>query len=146
LYIGVVPIHDRKIPRLAFADGYGKITACRYSLLLKENEAMAIVTQNILFIGGKGGVGKSTTAAAIAWRHAQKGCRTLVVSTDPAHNLGDIFNKTIGGSITEVADNLHALEIDPEKETVQYIERVKETIHGIVHSEMMEEVHRQLDT
>lgn len=107
---------------------------------------MEVLDKNIIFVGGKGGVGKSTSAAAIAWKLAQQGYRTLLVSTDPAHNVGDIFNQKIGGKTVEISKNLHALEIDPEIETEKYIKGVKENIKGIVHSGMMEEVHRQLDT
>ncbi|MFD2043907.1 ArsA family ATPase [Ornithinibacillus salinisoli] len=99
-----------------------------------------------IFVGGKGGVGKSTSAAAIAWRAAKSGENTLLISTDPAHNLGDIFGQRIGGMTKKVAENLSALEIDPEVETSNYIKSVKENIKGVVHSHMMEEVHRQLDT
>ncbi|WP_017549433.1 ArsA family ATPase [Salinicoccus carnicancri] len=107
---------------------------------------MSIYDKKILFIGGKGGVGKSTSAAAIAWRLAKSGKKTLLISTDPAHNLGDIFSQQIGGETTEIADNLHALEIDPENETKKYIDSVKENIRGTVQSSMIEEVNRQLDT
>ncbi|KIL43505.1 arsenic transporter ATPase [Jeotgalibacillus alimentarius] len=107
---------------------------------------MKILKNNILFVGGKGGVGKSTSAAAIAWKAAAQGYRTLLVSTDPAHNVGDIFNRKIGGKNTEIAPNLFALEIDPEIETANYIKGVKANIKGVVHAGMMEEVHRQLDT
>ena len=107
---------------------------------------MDVLSKRIIFVGGKGGVGKSTSAAAIAWKTAQDGYKTLLVSTDPAHNIGDIFNQSIGGKIKEITRNLFALEIDPEIETANYIKGVKENIKGIVHSGMIEEVHRQLDT
>jgi arsenite/tail-anchored protein-transporting ATPase len=107
---------------------------------------MDVLTKNIIFVGGKGGVGKSTTAAAIALQSAEQGFKTLLISTDPAHNVGDIFSTKIGGKTKEIADNLYALEIDPEIETDNYIKSVKENIRGVVHSGMMEEVHRQLDT
>lgn len=107
---------------------------------------MLKLQNKIVFVGGKGGVGKSTSAAAIAWNSAKKQCKTLLVSTDPAHNLGDIFNQKIGGRITTITDTLDALEIDPEIETNNYIKEVKENIKGIVHSGMVEEVNRQLDT
>ncbi|WP_067730119.1 ArsA family ATPase [Oceanobacillus damuensis] len=107
---------------------------------------MQDLDKKILFIGGKGGVGKSTSAAAIAWKSAKEGNRTLIISTDPAHNIGDIFENEIGGEIKKVADKLFALEIDPDMETEKYIKSVKENIKGIVQSSMMEEVHRQLDT
>ncbi|ALX47300.1 ArsA family ATPase [Lentibacillus amyloliquefaciens] len=107
---------------------------------------MEVLNKKIIFVGGKGGVGKSTTAAAIAWKSAGKGHRTLLISTDPAHNLGDIFDQSIGGSTTNVSENLFALEIDPAIETDAYIKGVKANIQNVVQSSMMEEVHRQLDT
>ncbi|MGO1060299.1 ArsA family ATPase [Planococcus sp. FY231025] len=107
---------------------------------------MDVLSKSIIFVGGKGGVGKSTSAAAIAWKSAKEGNKTLLVSTDPAHNVGDIFNREIGGKTIEIADNLFALEIDPEVETENYIKGVKANIKGSVHTSMMEEVNRQLDT
>lgn len=107
---------------------------------------MEVLEKKIIFVGGKGGVGKSTSAAAIAWKSAEEGHNTLLISTDPAHNLGDIFNQSIGGKTTKVSGNLSALEIDPEIETNNYIKGVKENLKGVVHSGMMEEVYRQLDT
>lgn len=107
---------------------------------------MKIPNKKIIFVGGKGGVGKSTSSAAIALRAAQSGYKTLLISTDPAHNIGHIFEKKVGGNTTKIANNLYAIEIDPEKETAQYIKSVKENIKGVVQPKMMEEVHRQLDT
>ena len=49
-------------------------------------------TQPIIFIGGKGGVGKTTTAAALASYYASHKQKTLIVSTDPAHSHGDVLN------------------------------------------------------
>jgi len=107
---------------------------------------MKIPNKKIIFVGGKGGVGKSTSSAAIALRAAQSGYKTLLISTDPAHNIGHIFEKKVGGNTTKIANNLYAIEIDPEEETAQYIKSVKENIKGVVQPKMMEEVHRQLDT
>ncbi|PJK16699.1 arsenic-transporting ATPase [Chryseomicrobium excrementi] len=103
-------------------------------------------SQQIVFVGGKGGVGKSTSAAAIAWKYAEQGKKTLLVSTDPAHNLGDIFDTTIGGEGKELAPNLFGLEIDPDTETTKYIDQVKQNVKGTVNPTMMQEVYRQLDT
>lgn len=107
---------------------------------------MGLFEKDILFVGGKGGVGKSTTAAAIALNFAVEGAKTLLVSTDPAHNIGDIFHMEIGGQIKKITGDLFALEINPELETNHYIETVKKNIRNVVQSSMMEEVHRQLDT
>ena len=107
---------------------------------------MAEHLNKILFIGGKGGVGKSTSAAAVAWKLAKEDKKTLLISTDPAHNLGDIFSQKIGANTQKITDNLYALEIDPETETTKYINSVKENIKGTVQSSMIEEVNRQLDT
>ena len=65
----------------------------------------------ILYLG-KGGVGKTTVAAASALRSAQLGYRTLVVSTDIAHSLADSLDQSLGSEPTEVAPNLFAQEIN----------------------------------
>ena len=66
----------------------------------------------IILFTGKGGVGKSTIAAATAVRTAMLGRRTLLVSSDMAHNLSDITEVPIGPDGALVAENLHALEVD----------------------------------
>jgi len=66
----------------------------------------------VILFTGKGGVGKTTIAAATATRAAELGYRTLAISTDPAHSLGDSFDLTLGNSPTKVSDNLWAQEID----------------------------------
>ena len=55
-----------------------------------------------VFFGGKGGVGKTTSSAAYAYSCADEGNKTLVVSTDPAHSLCDIFETSIGPEIKEL--------------------------------------------
>lgn len=69
--------------------------------------------KRILIFTGKGGVGKTSVAAAHALKSSQEGKKTLIVSTDMAHNLGDLFNVPIGKEAIAVADHLDALEIDP---------------------------------
>ncbi len=69
--------------------------------------------KRILIFTGKGGVGKTSVAAAHALQSARQGQKTLIVSTDMAHNLGDLFNLPIGKEAVTVADHLDALEIDP---------------------------------
>jgi arsenite-transporting ATPase len=66
--------------------------------------------RNIVFTG-KGGVGKTSIAAATAVRAAEMGYRTLVISTDPAHSLGDSFDIELGPSPVRIADNLFGQEI-----------------------------------
>ena len=66
----------------------------------------------IILFTGKGGVGKTSISAATAIRSAQLGHRTIVVSTDPAHSLGDSFDQTIGPEPVQLAPNLWAQEID----------------------------------
>lgn len=72
------------------------------------------VTEFVLF-GGKGGVGKTTLAAGAGLNSAREDNRTLVVSTDPAHSLGDVFESPVHETPTRVteATDLYALEIDP---------------------------------
>lgn len=62
----------------------------------------------ILLVTGKGGVGKTTVAAATAIRAADLGHRTLVMSTDPAHSLADAFQLEFGDRATAVTDHLAA--------------------------------------
>ena len=70
--------------------------------------------QKIYIFTGKGGVGKSSIAAAHALKSAQDGKRTLLMSTDMAHNLGDIFERKLGKEAENVLPNLDIHEIDPE--------------------------------
>ena len=79
-----------------------------------------------LFFTGKGGVGKTSVACATALTLARAGKRVLLVSTDPASNVGQVFGVTIGNTVT--ADpgvpGLFALEIDPEQAAEAYRERI----------------------
>jgi arsenite/tail-anchored protein-transporting ATPase len=68
----------------------------------------------VLLFTGKGGVGKTTVAAATAVRSAAAGQRTLVMSTDPAHSLGDSFEMQIGSDPTQISDLLWAQQIDAQ--------------------------------
>ncbi|MCG2770017.1 MAG: ArsA family ATPase, partial [Anaerolineae bacterium] len=70
-----------------------------------------------IFFGGKGGVGKTTAAAATALYLARQRPeeRILVVSTDPAHSLGDSFDQAIGGQAVPIEGSLFALELDSER-------------------------------
>jgi arsenite-transporting ATPase len=72
--------------------------------------------ERILLFTGKGGVGKTTTAAATGLHTADRGKRTLVMSTDSAHSLGDALEFELSGEPQKVAPNLFALEIDLQHE------------------------------
>jgi arsenite-transporting ATPase len=69
------------------------------------------VKSNAFFLG-KGGVGKTTTAAAFALSLARAGKRVLIASLDPAHNLGDVLGAELSGEPSKVEDNLYAMEVD----------------------------------
>jgi arsenite-transporting ATPase len=68
----------------------------------------------VLLFTGKGGVGKTTTAAATALRCADDGLRTIVLSTDPAHSLADAFDVALGPLPVEIAPNLHGQQLDAQ--------------------------------
>ncbi|TMM26515.1 MAG: ArsA family ATPase, partial [Actinobacteria bacterium] len=69
----------------------------------------------VILFTGKGGVGKTTVAAATAVRAAKAGDRTLVMSTDPAHSLADSFETRIGSAPTRIIENLWGQEIDAQE-------------------------------
>lgn len=84
------------------------------------------IPQN-LFIGGKGGVGKSTISSSIALMLSEAGKKTLLISTDPAHNLSDIFGVKYHIQEKEIRKNLFLLEIDSQKEVESYIHEVSKS-------------------
>jgi arsenite-transporting ATPase len=73
------------------------------------------VTPRVLLFTGKGGVGKTTAAAATAVRCADAGLRTLVLSTDPAHSLADAFGTELGSLPTRIGDGLAGQELDAQE-------------------------------
>ena len=79
------------------------------------------MTEYVLY-GGKGGVGKTTCAAATALKRAREDGPTLVVSTDPAHSLSDVFDAPVGPEPTRVREEaeLWAVEVDPSERIGQY--------------------------
>ena len=83
----------------------------------------------ILFVTGKGGVGKSTLSAAMAWQLSRQ-YRVLIVSLDPAHNLGDIFNMALKDKKTRYTDTLYLEEIDLKKLTKEYLQKENQEIMG----------------
>lgn len=72
-----------------------------------------------IFVGGKGGVGKTSVSSATALWLANQGKKTLIVSTDPAHSLSDSLEVPIGSYPREIKSNLFAVEIDPDEAMAQ---------------------------
>jgi len=87
-------------------------------------------------VGGKGGVGKTTCAAAIALRMAEEGKRTLIISSDPTPSLSDIFEIEVGDMVTEIPgkEGLWALEISGEVILSRWKERFGPEIYEVVSS------------
>lgn len=87
-----------------------------------------------IFFTGKGGVGKTSVACATSLALARAGKRVLLVSTDPASNVGQVFGVTIGNSVTPIPDfpGLSALEIDPEQAVEAYRERILGPVRGLL--------------
>ncbi len=73
---------------------------------------------------GKGGVGKTSVSASTALHFSEKGKKTLIISTDPAHSLSDSFKTEIGGDVKKLRKNLFAVEIDPKKSMAEYKEKL----------------------
>ena len=102
-------------------------------------------TRHVFFIG-KGGVGKTTTASAVAVALATAGIRTLLISTDPASNLDDVF--CLRATSTPVAvgglANLHIANIDPERAAADYRERTLAPYRGVLPDSALTSMEEQL--
>jgi arsenite-transporting ATPase len=94
----------------------------------------------LVLYSGKGGVGKTTTAAATALRAAELGRRTLVISADAAHSLGDVFERTLGPEPCELAPKLDAVEIDARVEMARYWGSIREYLVELFRYQGIEEV------
>lgn len=99
-----------------------------------------------LFFTGKGGVGKTSIACASAVQLADAGRRVLLVSTDPASNVGQVFDLTIGNRITAIPQvpNLSALEIDPEAAAQAYRDRLIGPVRGVLPDAVVRGIEEQL--
>lgn len=99
-----------------------------------------------VFFTGKGGVGKTSLACAVAVQLADTGKRVLLVSTDPASNVGQVFGQTIGHRITPVAGvpGLQALDIDPEAAAESYRERTLAPVRDFLSAADLAAVTEQL--
>jgi arsenite-transporting ATPase len=99
-----------------------------------------------IFFSGKGGVGKSTMSCATAVWLARKGHKTLIVTTDPAPNLGDIFEQEIGHRITAIGSvpNLWAIEINPDVASQEYRNRMVSPLNGVLDQKNLDAMMEQL--
>ena len=99
-----------------------------------------------LFFTGKGGVGKTSIACATAIELAEAGRRVLLVSTDPASNVGQVFGVGIGDKITAIdaAPNLFALEIDPQAAAQAYRDRIVGPVRGKLPESVVKGIEEQL--
>ena len=99
-----------------------------------------------LFFTGKGGVGKTSIACATAITLAAQNKRVLLVSTDPASNVGQVFGISIGNQITDVPEvaNLSALEIDPQAAAQAYRDRIVGPVRGVLPDAVVKGIEEQL--
>lgn len=100
--------------------------------------------RRVLFIGGKGGVGKTTVAAATALQQARTGRRVLLISTDPAHNLGHLWNRSIGSNIVRLAAGLDGLELDPDETVRQHLDEVGSALRRLMPPHLAGEVDKHM--
>lgn len=101
-------------------------------------------SRKLLFFGGKGGVGKTTVSAAAALARAGAGARVLLVSTDPAHSLGHLFERPVGPAPVRVAPGLDALELDPERTVTERIREVASELRRLMPAGLHGEVDRHM--
>ena len=101
-----------------------------------------------IFYSGKGGVGKTTMATATAVHYALTGKKTLIVTTDPASNLADVFEQEIGHKIVPIRgiENLFAMEIDPDEATREYKERIIGPFREIMPQEVIATLEEQFSS
>ena len=99
-----------------------------------------------LFFTGKGGVGKTSLACATAMQLAAQGRRVLLVSTDPASNVGQVFGLAIGNQVTAIPEvpRLWALEIDPQAAAQAYRDRLVGPVRGVLPDDVVKGIEEQL--
>ena len=99
-----------------------------------------------IFFTGKGGVGKTSLACATSLSLADRGRKVLLVSTDPASNVGQVFGTEIGNRITPInaVSGLDAIEINPEEAAAQYRERIIAPIREVMPEKALKSIEEQL--
>ena len=102
--------------------------------------------KKIIFIGGKGGVGKTTCASSVALMHSKKN-KVLLVSTDPAHSTSDLFDIKIKqqDDSYKYSESLDIMEINGEKEAKLYLSKIKKQCDLMLSPVIMSEIQGQLN-
>ena len=96
--------------------------------------------RKLILFGGKGGVGKTTLSSALALLLSERGRRTLLISTDPAHSLSDLFGLRPREGKVPVSERLEYLEIDPYGVIKDYVERALESVEPFVSPETFSKI------
>jgi arsenite-transporting ATPase len=99
-----------------------------------------------IFFTGKGGVGKTTISCITAVHTAQKGFKTLIVTTDPAAHIGEVFDVKVNDEPSEITKNLFAVMIDQEKAFTEYKDRVLEDARGKYSEDMLAAMEEELNS
>ena len=94
----------------------------------------------IIYVTGKGGTGKSVIASITSLASARKGYRTLIISSDPAHTLRDIFEIEIKREYTKIEENLYGLNIDPIKEASEHYGVIMDYIASVFKAKGVDEI------
>ncbi len=106
---------------------------------------MLLTPAKVMFFGGKGGVGKTTVSAATAVRLAEAGRRVLLVSTDPAHNLGHIWDTQLHDAPVHLETGLSAIELDPAAVTDRHLRAVGSSMRALMPERLHKEVDKHLE-
>ncbi|HEY4537483.1 MAG TPA: arsenical pump-driving ATPase, partial [Erysipelothrix sp.] len=101
---------------------------------------------SFLFFTGKGGVGKTSIACATALYLAKQGKNTLIVSTDPASNIAQVFGQKIGSDITNIVavDNLSGIELSPTDAVAEYKKKIIDPVKDILPADVIASIEEQL--